>query len=90
MQETNHPTLKADSTSLTQGVGPQRAHRRFDAIPRLTRNRVEALKAHTRQYEVGDPACPGLQLRVAVAGLKMFSDDTRDVRPITDVIGRTR
>jgi integrase len=39
---------------------------------RLTRSRVEALKPRDKEYEVGDPACPGLQLRVGRSGTKSW------------------
>ena len=39
---------------------------------RLTSGRVESLKPRDHRYEVNDPACAGLQLRVAETGVKSW------------------
>jgi integrase len=39
---------------------------------RLTSGRVESLKARDHRYEINDPACAGLQLRVADTGVKSW------------------
>jgi integrase len=39
---------------------------------RLTRGRVESLKPRDHRYEINDPACAGLQLRVAPTGVKSW------------------
>ena len=39
---------------------------------RLTSTRVEALKPAAQRYEIGDPSCAGLQLRVADTGVKSW------------------
>ncbi len=45
---------------------------RGDIAPPLTAKRIEALKPRTDRYEVGDPAAPGLRLRVLSSGAKIF------------------
>lgn len=39
---------------------------------RLTRGRVESLKPRQHRYEINDPSCGGLQLRVAPTGMKSW------------------
>jgi len=39
---------------------------------RLTKGRVESLKPRDHRYEINDPACAGLQLRVAPTGVKSW------------------
>ena len=39
---------------------------------RLTSGRVESLKSRDHRYEINDPACAGLQLRVADTGVKSW------------------
>jgi integrase len=39
---------------------------------RLTRGRVESLKPRDHRYEINDPSCAGLQLRVAPTGVKSW------------------
>ena len=41
-------------------------------VTRLTSGRVESLKARDHRYEVNDPSCAGLQLRVAETGVKSW------------------
>lgn len=41
-------------------------------FPKLTSSRIASLAAGPRRYEVGDPACAGLQLRVAETGVKSW------------------
>ena len=48
-------------------MGPPEA-----AVVRLTNARVQALKPAAERYEVGDPSCAGLQLRVADTGVKSW------------------
>jgi integrase len=47
-------------------VGPLRN------VARLTSGRVESLKARDHRYEINDPACAGLQLRVSDTGAKSW------------------
>lgn len=47
-------------------MGPPRV------IARLTSTRVQALKPAAERYEIGDPSCAGLQLRVADTGVKSW------------------
>jgi len=56
----------------SDGNGPNPSDRSVDPIRRLTKSRVEALRARGEIYEVGDPACPGLQIRVALNGTKSW------------------
>src|SRR5580704_11598777 len=39
---------------------------------RLTSTRLQALKPAAERYEIGDPSCAGLQLRVADTGVKSW------------------
>jgi integrase len=41
-------------------------------VARLTSSRVESLRARDHRYEVSDPSCAGLQLRVADTGVKSW------------------
>ncbi|MFZ0009373.1 MAG: Arm DNA-binding domain-containing protein, partial [Steroidobacteraceae bacterium] len=41
-------------------------------VARLTSGRVESLKARDHRYEINDPACAGLQLRVSDTGAKSW------------------
>ena len=56
--------------TLSQGkgttVGPPKR------IARLTTSVVESLKPQAARYEIGDPACAGLQLRIADTGVKSW------------------
>src|ERR1700758_3646287 len=47
-------------------VGP------LKSVARLTSGRVESLKPRDHRYEINDPACAGLQLRVAETGVKSW------------------
>ena len=41
-------------------------------LPKLTSSRIASLAAGPQRYEVGDPACAGLQLRIAETGVKSW------------------
>jgi integrase len=41
-------------------------------IARLTKGRVDSLRPRDHRYEINDPACAGLQLRIAETGVKSW------------------
>lgn len=65
--------VRADSPGPSDDVRTDvPSGRVVDPIRKLTKSRVEALKPREKVYEVGDPACPGLQIRVALNGTKSW------------------
>jgi integrase len=72
MQVTNPRALNDEFSASQHTPGPSVVHPRIEPLRKLTRSRVESLKPGTRLYEVGDPVCPGLQLRIATTGIKSW------------------
>src|SRR6516164_7805368 len=64
----SHPVPLRCRPSRQRGttVGP------LTSAARVTSGRVESLKPRDHRYEVNDPACAGLQLRVAETGVKSW------------------
>ena len=62
------------SVALTFGVSPQKGTTvgPLRNVAKLTSGRVKSLKSRDHRYEICDPSCAGLQLRVADTGVKSW------------------